>query len=214
NRPRARAGDPSGRLRADKSPLPGRRRDLSAVARHLPEDDGRGGHPRVSDRGHGAGRARRCGASGAHAGRASSRFVIDLPAQPQRIRRTTFEKDGSMNGTVVRRRAAIVALLSVCLGFWLAGAAPAAAQAGDVPHMAGEASLVLPDLRQVQFLGGIDGHTLLLSGIGISVLGLLFGLGIYAQLRNMPVHPSMREVSELIWETCKTYLIQQGRFLL
>nr|PZN85353.1 MAG: sodium-translocating pyrophosphatase [Acidobacteriota bacterium] len=119
-----------------------------------------------------------------------------------------------MNGTVVRRRAAIVAILSVCLGFWLAGAAPAAAQAGDVPHMAGEASLVLPDLRQVQFLGGIDGHTLLLSGIGISVLGLLFGLGIYAQLRNMPVHPSMREVSELIWETCKTYLIQQGRFLL
>jgi K(+)-stimulated pyrophosphate-energized sodium pump len=78
----------------------------------------------------------------------------------------------------------------------------------------GEANLLLPDLSQVTFLGGIDGHTLLLGGIGVSVLGLLFGLVIYRQLEKMAVHPSMLEISELIYETCKTYLLQQGKFLL
>jgi K(+)-stimulated pyrophosphate-energized sodium pump len=82
------------------------------------------------------------------------------------------------------------------------------------PHMGGEANLVLPDLSQVTFLGGIDGHTLLYAGLAVSMFGLLFGLVIYNQLRNMPVHPSMREISELIYETCKTYLVQQGKFLL
>jgi K(+)-stimulated pyrophosphate-energized sodium pump len=78
----------------------------------------------------------------------------------------------------------------------------------------GEANLVLPDLSRVTFLGGIDGHTLLFSGLAITALGLLFGLTIYSQLKNLPVHASMREISELIYETCKTYLVQQGRFLL
>jgi K(+)-stimulated pyrophosphate-energized sodium pump len=78
----------------------------------------------------------------------------------------------------------------------------------------GEASLILPDLGQVTFLGGIDGHTLLYSGLVVSALGLLFGLVIYTQLKHLPVHHSMREISELIYETCKTYLIQQGKFLL
>jgi K(+)-stimulated pyrophosphate-energized sodium pump len=77
----------------------------------------------------------------------------------------------------------------------------------------GEAGLILPDLSRVTF-HGIDGHSLLLGGIVICALGLLFGLVIYTQLRNLPVHQSMREISELIYETCKTYLIQQGRFLL
>ena len=77
----------------------------------------------------------------------------------------------------------------------------------------GEANLVLPDLSTVTFLG-IDGHTLLLAGLVVCALGLLFGLVIYAQLKNMPVHASMREISELIYETCKTYLLQQGKFLL
>jgi K(+)-stimulated pyrophosphate-energized sodium pump len=79
---------------------------------------------------------------------------------------------------------------------------------------AGEANLVLPDLNSAQFLGGIGGHTLLLAGLLVSALGLLFGLAIFVRLRNMPVHPSMREVSELIYETCKTYLLTQGKFLL
>ncbi|HEV8151002.1 MAG TPA: sodium-translocating pyrophosphatase, partial [Gemmatimonadales bacterium] len=77
----------------------------------------------------------------------------------------------------------------------------------------GEANLVVPDLSQAQFLG-VNGRTLLMSGLVVCALGLLFGLLIYSQLRNMRVHESMREISELIYETCKTYLITQGKFLL
>jgi K(+)-stimulated pyrophosphate-energized sodium pump len=77
----------------------------------------------------------------------------------------------------------------------------------------GEANLKLPDLSQVSFLG-IDGHKLLLFGILICVFGLGFGLVIYTRLKNLPVHKSMRDISELIYETCKTYLITQGKFLL
>jgi len=78
----------------------------------------------------------------------------------------------------------------------------------------GEANLQLPDLSQVSFLGGIDGHKLLMIGIGFCVLGLLFGLAIYMRLKNLPVHSAMREISELIYETCKTYLVTQGKFIL
>jgi K(+)-stimulated pyrophosphate-energized sodium pump len=77
----------------------------------------------------------------------------------------------------------------------------------------GEASLKLPDLKTVPFLGGIDGHSLLMVGILFCFFGLLFGLAIYMQLKNMPVHRSMREISELIYETCKTYLQTQGKFI-
>jgi len=80
-------------------------------------------------------------------------------------------------------------------------------------EVGGEANLKLPDLSQVSFLG-INGHQLLLYGIVICVFGLLFGLTIFTRLKNMPVHRSMREISELIYETCKTYLITQGKFLL
>jgi len=78
----------------------------------------------------------------------------------------------------------------------------------------GEANLHLPDLSTASFVGGINGHNLLLGGILVSALGLVFGLIIFMRLRNMPVHASMREVSELIFETCKTYLGTQGKFLL
>ncbi len=81
-------------------------------------------------------------------------------------------------------------------------------------HKGGEASLVLPDLSTVNFLGGINGHTLLLGGLVVSALGMVFGLIIYNQLKNLPVHKSMLEISELIYETCKTYLITQGKFIL
>ena len=77
----------------------------------------------------------------------------------------------------------------------------------------GEASLKLPDLTSVQFLG-IDGHKLLLFGILFCIFGLIFGLVIYSRLKNLPVHRSMRDISELIYETCKTYLITQGKFLI
>jgi K(+)-stimulated pyrophosphate-energized sodium pump len=76
----------------------------------------------------------------------------------------------------------------------------------------GEAGLRVPDLSQVTFLG-IDGHKLLLFGIVFCVFGLIFGLAIYSRLKGMPVHKSMRDISELIYETCKTYLFTQGKFL-
>jgi len=91
-----------------------------------------------------------------------------------------------------------------------AGAAPVMAQ----EQGGGEANLHLPDLRLANFLGGINGHNLLLFGLLVSALGLVFGLVIFVRLRNMPVHASMREVSELIYETCKTYLATQGKFLM
>jgi K(+)-stimulated pyrophosphate-energized sodium pump len=77
----------------------------------------------------------------------------------------------------------------------------------------GEANLKLPDLSQVRFLWGIDGHQLLVWGILFCIFGLAFGMTIYVRLKNLPVHRSMREISELIYETCKTYLINQGKFL-
>src|SRR3989449_11050964 len=87
--------------------------------------------------------------------------------------------------------------------------------AAPAQHAAsGEAALVLPDLNQATFLGGIGGRALLVWGLVICALGLLFGLAQYTQLRNLPVHRAMREMSELIYETCKTYLLTQGRFLL
>src|SRR5437899_7160885 len=76
----------------------------------------------------------------------------------------------------------------------------------------GEASLKLPDLSTVNFLG-VNGHSLLLIGLIFCAFGLLFGLGIYLQLKNLAVHRSMKDISELIYETCKTYLITQGKLL-
>jgi K(+)-stimulated pyrophosphate-energized sodium pump len=91
--------------------------------------------------------------------------------------------------------------------------APAPAAAPAPSHGGGEANIRIPDLSQSEFLG-VGGRTLLTGGLGICVLGLIFGLVIYSQLKNLPVHESMREISELIYETCKTYLITQGKFIL
>ena len=87
---------------------------------------------------------------------------------------------------------------------------------GNAPsHEAGgEANLKLPDMTQVSFLGGTSGYKLLSFGLIFCALGGLFGLIIYMQLKNLPVHRAMREISELIYETCKTYLITQGKFIL
>ena len=78
----------------------------------------------------------------------------------------------------------------------------------------GEANLVVPNLDSATFLNGVGGRSLLMVGLVISFLGFVFGLMIFRRLRNMEVHVSMREVSELIYETCKTYLNTQGKFLL
>jgi K(+)-stimulated pyrophosphate-energized sodium pump len=92
--------------------------------------------------------------------------------------------------------------------------ATSGALAGKPEEAGGEASLKLPDLSSVNFVGGINGHRLLLWGILICVFGLLFGLTIYTRLKNLPVHRAMRDISELIYETCKTYLLTQGKFLM
>ena len=85
---------------------------------------------------------------------------------------------------------------------------------GQVKEQAGEANLVLPDLSQATFFGGaIDGRSLLLYGLLVVALGLVFGIVIYHQLKNLPVHESMLEISELIYATCKTYLVTQVKFL-
>jgi len=78
----------------------------------------------------------------------------------------------------------------------------------------GEAALKLPDLSDVTFFGGFNGRSLLLVGLVVCFLGLLFGLAIYMNLKKLPVHRSMREISELIYATCKTYLTTQGKFIL
>ncbi|HEV2022851.1 MAG TPA: sodium/proton-translocating pyrophosphatase, partial [Terriglobales bacterium] len=115
-----------------------------------------------------------------------------------------------------RRALAILALVAVLAltSAALAQASAATAEPQAVKHEAGgEASLKLPDLSTVSFLG-VDGHTLLLFGLIVCALGMVFGMSIYIHLKNLPVHRAMREVSELIYETCKTYLITQGKFIL
>ncbi|MBX3410009.1 MAG: sodium-translocating pyrophosphatase [Phycisphaeraceae bacterium] len=99
------------------------------------------------------------------------------------------------------------AALAVLAGY------PALAAAGDKPG--GEANLKLPDLGQVRFFwDSIGGDVLLSIGFVVALLGMLFGAVIYAQLKRMPVHRSMLEVSELIYVTCKAYMVQQGKFLM
>jgi K(+)-stimulated pyrophosphate-energized sodium pump len=118
---------------------------------------------------------------------------------------------------LARRGVLAAALLLSCLAAApsVTAAQPQAAPVQqEAPRLAGgEANLVLPDLGLVEFQG-INGRTLLMGGLGICVLGLVFGLVIYVQLKNLPVHRSMLEISELIYETCKTYLITQGKFIL
>ena len=111
-------------------------------------------------------------------------------------------------GTVafLQRRFKTVGTL-LCLLF------PAFAHAQQEHSGGGEANLTLPDLSTVNFLG-VNGHVLLMIGLLFCVGGLLFGLVIYTQLKNLPVHRTMREMSELIYETCKTYLFTQGKFIL
>jgi K(+)-stimulated pyrophosphate-energized sodium pump len=116
----------------------------------------------------------------------------------------------AMSAFVTRRATTKIAAIAA---LFTLGSATALAQPGETAG--GEAALKLPDLSQVSFFNGaIDGHKLLMIGIIFCVLGLLFGMAIYMRLKNLPVHRSMREISELIYETCKTYLTTQGKFIL
>jgi len=112
----------------------------------------------------------------------------------------------------LRLRSAAMAVFAT-LSLATMGSAGAFAQPAEAPG--GEASLKLPDLSQVTFLNGaIDGHKLLLVGLLACLFGLGFGMAIFVRLKNLPVHRSMLEISELIYETCKTYLVTQGKFIL
>src|ERR1700693_4455930 len=115
----------------------------------------------------------------------------------------------SVGCSFVKRRfakasATLATLLLLTAGYALAQPAEQTTEAG------GEAALKLPDLSSVSFLG-MDGHRLLMIGLLFCVFGLGFGLVIFMRLKNLPVHRSMREISELIYETCKTYLVTQGK---
>jgi K(+)-stimulated pyrophosphate-energized sodium pump len=123
-----------------------------------------------------------------------------------------------MKGIRIAGIVAVLASIAQLAGPSLAFAQPHPASEPPVPptqvaHHGSEADLVLPDFSLVSFRG-ISSDALLLSGLVVCLLGLVFGLVIYAQLKSLPVHRSMREISELIYETCKTYLITQGKFIL
>ncbi|MGE3843783.1 MAG: sodium-translocating pyrophosphatase [Vicinamibacterales bacterium] len=111
--------------------------------------------------------------------------------------------------SVVRRVG--LAVLTLALVVWSSGLA--LAQVAEEHTPGGEVNLKLPSLEQGDFLG-LNGHQILLFGLVVCVFGLLFGLVTYNRVKNMPVHRSMLEISELIYETCKTYLLQQGKLLL
>src|SRR2546427_136868 len=117
-----------------------------------------------------------------------------------RIWLASVASQGCRIGKIVAGAVAVIALTTCAFG-------------QSSSEVGGEANLKLPDLSQVNFLG-MDGHRLLLIGILFCVFGLGFGLVIYTRLKNLPVHRAMREISELIYETCKTYLVTQGKFLL
>ena len=97
--------------------------------------------------------------------------------------------------------------------FWLV--LPLAVFGGSTGVFASEADIHVPDLTQVSFpgLGGVGGSTLMYIGIFVCVIGAAFGLVQYKQTKALPVHESMANVSHTIWETCKTYLFTQGKFL-
>ncbi|MFO0570597.1 MAG: sodium/proton-translocating pyrophosphatase [Polyangiaceae bacterium] len=117
----------------------------------------------------------------------------------------------SARGALHKATIGLTAFTTLLATFLVSGLAWAGEGA---PHKGGgEANLILPDLNKVQMLG-MSGKSLLMSGLLVSLLGLAFAFITLKQLENLPVHKSMREISNLIWETCKTYLITQGKFIL
>ena len=107
-------------------------------------------------------------------------------------------------------------LLAVAVLLLVVFAGMPATAVADEPgqHSGGEANLVLPDLNDVKFLFNlVGGRNLLWLGLIVSAAGIAFGLVASAQLKKLPVHSSMHDVSELIYATCKTYLLTQGKFL-
>ena len=116
----------------------------------------------------------------------------------------------TLNFTMVPAQPIVRGVLILLLFILAAGALPALAATAHVS----EANLVLPDLSDTSlaaFFGGASGWSLLFVGLLVCLGGLVFGGVIYYQIVRLPVHRSMAEVSELIYETCKTYMITQGK---
>src|SRR6266404_2369109 len=130
-----------------------------------------------------------------------------LASAGRRFAENLFAKRRLAKKRFAKTSATLATLLLLTAGYAVAQPAEQTTESG------GEAALKLPDLSSVSFLG-MDGHRLLMIGLLFCVFGLGFGLIIYMQLKNAPVHRSMREISELIYETCKTYLVTQGKFIL
>jgi K(+)-stimulated pyrophosphate-energized sodium pump len=130
--------------------------------------------------------------------------------------RTTHADPAPPAGTRRRGHRRGLAAGAAGLALTLAGCASSssAGGTGDGAVHGGEASLALPDLGAVTVMGSVSGRLLLGIGVLVCLLGLAFGVATYVQLRRLPVHAAMREISELIYSTCRTYLTQQGRFLL
>jgi len=114
------------------------------------------------------------------------------------------------------RRVAALAGLAGLAGLALAGCSSEGAASGGSGSHGGEVNLVVPPLSDVAIVGGGagSGRMLLLVGLVVCAMGLGFGYLVYHQLKKLPVHPSMRDVAELIFTTCKAYLLKQGRFLM
>ncbi|TFG50701.1 MAG: hypothetical protein E4H38_03110 [Gemmatimonadales bacterium] len=124
----------------------------------------------------------------------------------------------SMDGVCRRVRPWLVALALLVTSTALIPVTVLAQDPATMPVAAehrpgGEVNLQLPDLASVDFLG-FTGHEILLSGLFVCVLGLLFGLWSYAAVKKLPVHKAMADVSDIIYETCKAYMVQQGKFLM
>mgnify|MGYP003345207329 FL=1 len=123
------------------------------------------------------------------------------------MRRTT----GSLTGVARLVTMLVLTLATLTLPARVFAQQPEAAAPAAQEHAAGgEVNIVLPDLSQTD-VGGFNGRTLLMGGIAVAIIGIGFGLLILNQLKNLPVHRSMSEISELIYETCKTYLQKIGR---
>ncbi len=135
-----------------------------------------------------------------------------IGVHPPHSSQTDARRPGSPPG---RLRKALVAIGSSTALLTLAGCSSEAGESAGSSSHGGEVNLVLPEeMSTVTVLGGMTGHTLLLAGLLVCVLGLTFGVLVYTQLRKLPVHSAMREVSELIYTTCKAYLVKQGKFLM
>jgi K(+)-stimulated pyrophosphate-energized sodium pump len=132
---------------------------------------------------------------------------------PQAHSRLEYKKTGGIQMVNQQPTRRILRILSTALTGLTLMLAATSLWAKPPEEAGGEANLKIPDLSQAQFLG-TDGHKLLMWGLLFCAFGLLFGLVTYSKLKNLPVHRAMGDVSHLIWETCKTYLIQQGKFLL